>query len=191
MAERLGLMFYDRRYSFELMRLLRASMDRQPVAYEVSAYSPIFGRVAETGNSQVFIDDLATRAQREVDFDREDARIPTQDQETAIVDLRSEVLPAAKTKLLLHLKSAPKALYIELHERGFWSWKKTANALIYTSGELQAGRNEILLDPAANTSSWFGIGKGLKPNTRYRIRLAVNVSGLSWGPAARTEFTTR
>ena len=191
MAERLGLMFYDRRYSFELMRLLRASMDRQPVAYEVSAYSPIFGRVAETGNSQVFIDDIATRAQREVDFDREDARIPTQDREAAITDLRSEVLPGAKARLQLYLKSAPKALYIELHERGFWNWKKTANVLIYTSGELQAGGNDILLDPTATTSFWFGIGKELKPNTQYRIRLAVNVSGLSWGPAARTEFTTR
>jgi hypothetical protein len=190
MAERLGLMFYDRRYSFELMRLLRASMDRQPVAYEVSAYSPIFGRVAETGNSQVFIDDIATRAQREVDFDREDGRIPTQDREAAITDLRNKVLPGAKATLQLYLKSAPKAIYIELHERGFWGWKKTANVLVYTNGELQAGPNELLLDPAATTSSWFGIGKGLKPNTRYRIRLAVNVSGLSWGPAARTEFTT-
>jgi hypothetical protein len=190
MAERLGLMFYDRRYSFELMRLLRASMNDQPVAYEVSAYSPVFGRVAETGNSQIFIDDVATRAQREVDFDRETGRIPTQDREAAITDLRSEALSGSRASLQLYLKSAPKAIYVELYERGFWSWKKTANVLVYTNGELLAGPNVIILDPAETGSTWFGIAKALKPNTKHRVRLAVNVSGLSWGPAQKTEFTT-
>jgi hypothetical protein len=190
MAERLGLMFYDRRYSFELMRLLRASMNQQPVAYEVSAYSPVFGRVAETGNSQIFIDDVATRAQREVDFEREAGRIPTQDREAAINGLTSTPLAGRRATVQLHLKSAPKAIYLELYERGFWGWNKAANVLVYTNGELQAGPNEISLDPANSSSSWLEIAKALKPNTKFRIRLAVNVSGLSWGPAESTEFAT-
>ena len=190
MTERLGGMFYDTRYSHELMRLLRASLDGQPAAYEVSGYSPTFGRVAEAGNSQVFLDDIATRAQREADFDRESGHLPSQDREAAILALDSMPISSTRVDIALQLKSPPKAIYLELYSRGFWGTKKVANVLLYNSGELQSGVNLLALNAQDSASPWFGIAKALAPKTKYRLRAAVNVTGLSWGPSETTEFTT-
>ncbi len=191
MTERLSKVFHDRRYSYELMRLLRASMNGQPVAYEVSAYSPVFGRVAETGNSEVFLEDLATRAQREIEFDREEGRTPTQDRDAAIHGVLASAVSSSRVDIEMHLRAAPKAIYLELYERSFWNWKKKANVLVYNNGELDAGANRLVLAKELSESPWFGISKELLPRTRYRLRMAVNASGLNWGPAQSVEFSTR
>ena len=194
-AELLADMFYDSRHSYELVRLVRAALDQQPVAYTVSGYSPVFGRIWERGNSELHFDDIATRAQREIDFDRVGARTSNEGADSQVQGLVAQVYGPTRVALSFALAQEPKAIFLELYERGFWDWlpfqsTKKANVLVYNNGWFKAGSNLMILDALELETPWREISSKIQPDTAYRLRLATNLTGLSWGPAVDATFET-
>jgi hypothetical protein len=191
-AKRLAKLFDDRWFGVELVRLLRGVLDQQTVAFQVTGYSPAFGRVSREGNSTLFEQDIATRAQREVDFDKEGGRIPDLDRLSWVDELGVRVETATRVRVDFSLRTRPRAVFVELLEDSGWLTrpKRVGSLLLENGNQFIAGRNQIVLNSEESDSPYYAISKSLKPNQSYRLRVASNPEGLRWGPVATAEFRT-
>jgi hypothetical protein len=63
----MGKMFYDTTYSYELSKLLRGILEGEQIPFAISGYSSLFGQIRRDGQTQVTLEDIATREQDRID----------------------------------------------------------------------------------------------------------------------------
>lgn len=191
--EMLGSMLFNRRYSYDLARLFRSTLNEEIIPYTISAYSDFFGKIWEEGNGGLFIENLATRFQNEIDFDRKGPRHPDSENGSQIQNL--EVLVKNSNQVLIQFvtQKPPKAIYLGLvqeDESLIFSdlKKKLVDLVLLNNGNFVEGLNTIVLDPLNPDSPTFPVASKLVLGEEYRIRLATNVDGTHWGPAASIDL---
>jgi len=189
----LGDLFYSTYYSRELIHLLRLALDGEPIEYTLSAYSPVFGDIWHEGETKLSFENLATKFQKEIDFDRIGPRTPTSEGGTRILKASAEALDSQTLKVKLRLEKKPSAIFFEVLERDHFSLIPTKSRLghfiLLNDGSFHSGDNTIILDNSIK--EWADIADKLRPGKEYRIRIAINVAGLNWGPAHRSHFTAK
>ena len=104
-VEAMGKMFYDTTYSYELTKLLRGILEGEYVPYSVSGYSSLFGQIRKDGQTQVTLEDVATREQ-----DRIDGRGPPE----RPTSLRVRALQDRLQSLELELPSDTRAVNLQI-----------------------------------------------------------------------------
>jgi len=189
----LGDLFYSTYYSRELIHLLRLALDGEPVEYTVSGYSPVFGDIWHEGETKLSFENLATKFQKEIDFDRIGPRTPTSEGGTRILKASAEALDSKILKVKLRLEKKPSAIFFEVQEKDHFSLipsrSRLGHFILLNDGSFHSGDNTIILDDTIK--EWADIANKLKPGKDYRIRIAINIAGLNWGPAYTSHFTAK
>ncbi len=189
-AKALGRIFYNRYYSHELIHLLRRALNGEEIDYVITAYSPLFGRIWKEGRTQLRFENLASKFQQQIDFDKFGPRTTIVQKEFEIKNTDVSVTQDYKVKIRFRVEKAPRAVFLQAAREDRKDIKITpvANVLIYNDGQFTDGENEITLDPTDLNSPWLPIAKELQGGKTYHMRLAVNGTGVSWGRTSDFSF---
>ncbi|MDB5036630.1 MAG: hypothetical protein JWQ35_158 [Bacteriovoracaceae bacterium] len=191
----LGNIFFDRYYSYELIRLLRLSLDGEEVDYLVTASNPVIGNLYKHGKTQLQFENIGTKLQQTLDFDRQDAHLPDLTKETEISDASAVLIPGNKIKISFSLNAIPKAIFLQGTVWGTVRFNQKmanplGNVLFFNDGSIKAGENFLILDPSDEKSSFYNLAKQIIANRKYDFRLAANADGVTWGRTVDVSVTT-
>lgn len=192
-AEALGEMFFDRLFGYELARLVRQVLSGEQVTYHVSGGARSVRRVSDQGGTLLTEDDIASRMQSEIEFDRQGPSAPDKAPGAQVSDFDVSLLDSDRVQIRFRLQAQPRALFFELSSKRWW--KPLANEtlaaiLIPNAGDFSTGENTVIVDRRDARSVWAPIAAQLKPGDRYNLRMAINVDGLHWGQVAEKTFRT-
>jgi len=190
-AETLGKMFLEKSFGYELVRLIRAVLSGETVSYYATGNNSLFGRVVDQGGTTLDFDNIATRAQRRVEFDQEGRRIQDSDKMAVVHDLDIEVLNDNKLRLSFVLSKTPLQLFIQLRVDNWWRLfhgGEQSALLIDNKGEYKEGVNTIVLDPADTGSPWYPLARILEKDNVYVASMALTNDGSHWGAVSTKRF---
>jgi len=190
-AENLGKLFYDRFFGHQMVRVLRGALDGESVFFFASGHSLVFGDVVDSGGTQLTFENIATRAQREIEFDREGPKTHDLDPSIQVTKITTEQ-PAPK-RIVIHfdLAQAPAALFIQVRHDNWWlpfQVKAPVAIILKNTGQFMVGTNTLVLDPADPSNPLLPLAEVLKPGQDYLLGLASNNDGLHWGPLASVKL---
>jgi hypothetical protein len=185
----LGEMFSDRRYSAELVRLLRMVLAGERVSYAIQGSSHAFGYLRDAGIGATALDPLPVQKEWLIDFDRQIAR-PQADPEAAVSELDLEPLGGGRFRLSFAIpeQAKPRALYASLVEVRPWRFPRSVGQAAYIDREgiIAGGKNTLVLSTDSGAFSDL-LGK-IEPGNAYILKLAYSRDGRTWGPIAETRF---
>ena len=194
-AELLGRMFYDKTFGFELTRLLRTVLNGESVSYYVSGYSQTaFDRKVDQGGSLLNFDNIATQAQRLIDFDIEGSRTRDMDPKAAVTNLDGDVIAPDKVEIHFELQQAPKSLFVTLRINNWW-WPfhngSHASIRIENNGTFHQGENIVVVDRNDKESPFHALAELLAPGNVYTFSIAVTNDNAHWGSVSSFGFRVR
>lgn len=190
-VEALGSLFYDRLFSYEMVRIIRSALDNEDVGFIVSGYNMLFGSLYDQGNTHILANNRASEIEREIEFDQQGPRYP--DTSAVVGNLSVNPLSAALVDINFDLNSTPKGLFLQLYTDNPWWYfhnSKLGDILLFNAGQYSPGRNTLVLDKNDTQSPLYELAGQLEPDSGYKVRLSINNNGLHWGMAAENTFVT-
>jgi hypothetical protein len=190
-AEAMGRLFYDRYYGYQLTRLLRSSLEGQTVSYFAEGNNRTFGRIVDSGTTTLLNENIASKADRDIGFDREGSRPSNFGTDAIVKEFRVTMKDHRHMELKFRLDKMPYGAFIQiLLNNPWWPFKngKLVDFFLPNVSMLKVGENVFDIDLKDQTSPWYGFTKFIDPGNRYIIRMAVNNDRVYWGPAVNDDF---
>ena len=191
-AEAIARMFYDRIYHYDLIRMIRSVLQDQEALYFTSAYSQLFGRVKQEGQTRLNSADTATQEQERIDRIRSGRDDGFVEGIAKVNDLHLEPLDDGKWQINFRLLEEPHGLYFKMQDDKKWyeifKRRRVKDVLVYNSGQFRAGENRIVIDPTVEGGLYDELFKMLESGKKYLFKAAVNPDGLAFGPKASFSF---
>jgi hypothetical protein len=189
-AEAIGHLFFDRQYSYELIRLLRGALNEREVGYAVSGYTSYMGQVIDQGRTELFADNKATEYQREIDYDSPgQGRLGFNELKVSGLEISTE--GKDKVVITFSLSHVPHALFFQLSLNNPWwvfSNGLISHVLIYNHGVFVVGKNKVIINRSDVGNPWYPLIEKLETDNRYSLQITANHTGLKWGSAVENTF---
>jgi len=190
-AEALVQMFFDRLYSRTLIYLLRSTLEGENIDYYVNATNGAIGKVVKEGGSKLVYDDVATRANEAIEFDRHGSRLPGPNPMLKIENFSADP-SGSDVKLTFELAETPKKLYFDVsYDDGRLSPFRNNGLtalVVENKGNFFKGLNIIILDPKDFDDPMLDISRTLEKKGKYTLRMAASQDGLTWGETVERTF---
>ncbi len=185
----LGEMFSDRRYSAELVKLLRVRLQGEKLSYVIQGSSHGFGYLRDEGVGTTPIDPLPEQKEQIIDFDRQEAR-PQADPTAVVTGLNVQALGGGRFRLDFRTAPAvtPRDLYLTMLEIRPWHLPREIGQAAYidTTKALAAGSNVLVLNDRSGPFS--DLLARIEPGNVYVVKIAISRDGATWGPIAETRL---
>lgn len=187
-AEALAVMFKNHLFAYEMVRLIRNALNGQETGFNIETYSQLFGRSNSRGKTKLRAKDIATETQARLDKGSQESP------KASVTDLSVEQWGAKKLRIRFTLSSEPQAVFVQLIEDdSIWfikNLKGRGDVFLVNDEQFKVGSNEIIIEESEKNPAWNKLAKRLKPSQRYRLNVAINPTGFSWGPPAQVQFKT-
>jgi len=185
----LGEMFADRRYSAQLVRLLRLVLTGERVSYIIQGSSHAFGYLRDAGIGTAPIDPLPEQRELIIEFDRLAAR-PQDDPLSSIDELAMEPLDDGRFRLSFKTQdqAVPRDLYLSLMEIRPWHLPRDVGQAAYVDTESMMGSGANVLVLSRDSGPFSDLLAKIMPGNAYVLKAAYSRDGHTWGPIAECRF---
>jgi len=189
-AEALAKTFLDPLYSRNMTRLVRGILTDQSVDYYASGNNRVIGSVSREGGTHVGFTDLASQLARSVEL----KKTPTpeeMDPELQFREFGIQTGTGGDVHLEINTPIVPDSYYVDLTINDWSSFmikNRLTFAKIFKNPGIAAGKTNLALDPKDTLSEWGELARHLRPNIRYKLRMAISKDGQKWGHVAETDF---
>jgi len=185
----LGEMFADRRYSEQLVRLLRLVLAGERVSYIIQGSSHAFGYLRDAGVGTAPIDPLPEQRELIIEFDRLAAR-PQDDPLASIDALSMEPLDDGRYSLSFKTQdgAVPRDLYLSLMEIRPWHLPRDVGQAAYVDTEHMMGTGANVLVLSRDSGPFSDLLAKVLPGNAYVLKAAYSRDGHTWGPIAECRF---
>jgi len=185
----LGEMFADRRYSAQLVRLLRLVLTGERVSYIIQGSSHAFGYLRDAGIGTAPIDPIPEQRELIIEFDRLAAR-PQDDPLASIDELAMEPLDDGRFRLSFKTQdqAVPRDLYLSLMEIRPWHLPRDVGQAAYVDTEKIMGTGANVLVLSSDSGPFSDLLAKVQPGNAYVLKAAYSRDGHTWGPIAECRF---
>lgn len=199
-AEHLGHLFFDRLFSYEMIKLMRILLKQEEVEFTASGSNRVFGRIWDNGKTRLLENDYASQVQRQIDFDRlgprgpGEAGNPTARSRYQIKRMDVRQIGENVHELRFEIPQRPEKVSFELWKEPTWlnfGRKRLIKIQVSNVDLFEEGENRLLLDSEDPQSTLVSVAKFIERGKEYKLKMAFDPDGLGWGPTNEVIFETQ